>query len=149
RPGYYNLATIDVNGDGYLDFVSGTQTGSGGLLELFMNDGTGRSFTNTWHSRYYGAGLDSIETVLSVNLNNDGVPDIAAREIYSGLLVTLFGSGSGAPFIEQNVTSLGNRTFALAAGRVNDDALDDLALYVGWGEVRVFVNRGDGSMSNY
>jgi len=44
---------------------------------------------------------------------------------------------------------LGDRTFALAAGRVNGDGVADLAAFVGWGRVRVFVNGGDGLMSNY
>jgi hypothetical protein len=149
QPGYYNLAVVDANGDGFLDFVSGTQTGSGGLLALFINDGTGRSFRKTWQSRLYGSGYDSIQTVLNANLNGDGLPDIAAREIYGGRLVTLFGTNSSVPFVEHSETYLGDRTFALAAGRVNGDALDDLAVHVGWGQVRVFVNRGDGSMSNY
>lgn len=149
QPGYYNLAVVDANGDGFLDFVSGTQTGGGGLLALFVNDGTGRSFRKAWQSRLYGSGYDSIETVLSVNLNGDGLPDIAAREIYGGRLVTLLGTNASAPFVELSDTYLGDRTFALAAGRVNGDTLDDLAVHVGWGQVRVFVNRGDGSMSNY
>jgi hypothetical protein len=84
-----------------------------------------------------------------VNLNNDGNIDIAAIEIYSGLLVTLLGTPTGNSFVEQNVMALGDRTFALAAGRVNADAVTDLAVHVGWGSVRVFVNRGDGSLSNY
>lgn len=147
-PGYYNLVTVDVNHDGFLDFVSGTQTGGGGLIEVFTNNGVGTRFSSTWRSRLYGSGYDSIQTVLSVNLNGDDLPDIAAREIYGGRLITLFGANSGAPFIEHSETYLGNRTFALAAGRVNGGALDDLAVGVGWGQARVFANRGDGSMSN-
>jgi len=148
-PGYYNLTTLDVNRDGFLDIVSGTQTGSGGLIELFTNSAAGTRFTRAWQSRYYGSGSDSIQTVLSVNLDNDGLPDIAAREIYGGRMVTLLGTAAGNSFVERQETFLGERTFALAAGRVNSDALDDLAATVGWGVVRVFVNRGDGSMSNY
>lgn len=147
--GYYNLATVDVNRDGFLDIVSGTQTGSGGLIELFTNNGAGTSFTKTWQSRYYGSANDSIQTVLNVNLNNDGLPDIAAREIYGGRMVTLFGTASGDSFVERSETFLGERTFALAAGRVNGDGLDDVAVHVGWGQVRVSVNRGNGSMTNY
>ncbi len=149
RPGYYNLAVVDVNRDGFLDFVSGTQTGGGGLLELFTNDGTGRSFSRTWQSRIIGSGSDSIQTVLAVNLDGDGLPDIAAREIYGGRMITMLGTNSASPFVERSETYLGDRTFALAAGRVNGDGLDDLAVGVGWGQVRVFVNRGDGSLSNY
>jgi hypothetical protein len=148
-PGYYNLVVVDVNRDGFLDFVSGTQTGSGGLIEVFTNNGAGTRFSSTWRSRLYGSGYDSIQTVLNVNLNGDGLPDIAAREIYGGRLITLFGTNSSPPLVEHSETLLGNRTFGLAAGRLNGDALDDLAVGVGWGHVRVLVNRGDGSMSNH
>ena len=53
------------------------------------------------------------------------------------------------PFVENQEMILGERTFALAGGRLNGDGLDDLVAHVGWGQVRVFLNRGDGSMSNY
>ena len=149
RPGYNQLTTVDANRDGFLDIVSGTQTGNGGLIELFINDGTGTKFAKTWQSRLYGSGSDTISTVVGVNLNGDEYPDIAAREIYGGRLVTLFGSASGAPFVEHSETYLGERTFALAAGRVNGDGLDDLAVHVGWGQVRVFLNQGGGVLSNY
>ena len=149
QPGYYNLAVVDVNHDGFLDIVSGTQTSHGGLIELFTNDGTGWRFERTWQSQIYGSGFDSIETVLGVNLNNDGEIDVAAREIYSGLLVTLLGTHSGDSFVEKSVLSLGSRTFALAGGNVNGDTVTDLAVHVGWGRVRVFLNQGDGSMAGY
>jgi hypothetical protein len=149
RPGYYGLAFVDANQDGFPDLVSGTQTDEGGLIELFVNDGTGTNFTKTWQSRLYGVALDSIGTVLSVNLNNDGRADIAARETYSGLLVTLHGVATGATFVEQNVLPLRDRTFALAAGNINKDSLTDLVAYVGWGKVRVFVNQGNGPLVDY
>lgn len=147
QPGHTSTAVGDFNRDGWPDFVSGTQTGSGGMIELFTNDGTGGGFQKTWQSRLYGAGYDSIETVLALDLNNDGRLDLLAREIYRGLLVTLLGTNGAVPFVEQSVVPLGDRTFALAAGRVNGDAFPDLAAHVGWGRVLVFTNRGDGTMS--
>jgi hypothetical protein len=147
QPGYYALAFHDANGNGSPDLVSGTQTGQGGLIELFTNDGTGRSFSKTWQSRLYGSGLDAIETILSLDLNNDGRLDIAAREIYGGLLLTLLATNGAVPFVERSVVPMGARTFALAAGRVNGDMLPDLAAHVGWGQVRVFTNQGDGGMA--
>jgi hypothetical protein len=147
QPGYYGLTFLDANQDGFPDLVSGTQTGRGGLIELFVNDGTGTNFTRSWQSRLYGSGYDSISTVLTANLNDDGHPDIAAREIYSGQLVRLFGSTAGNSFTETNVTWLGDRTFALAGGNVNGDSLTDLAVHVGWGRVLVFVCRTNGALS--
>lgn len=148
QPGFYNLAARDVNRDGFVDIVSGTQTGHGGLIELFINNGRGMNFTRTWESNLYGSGNDSIQTVLSVNLNGDHLPDLVAREIYGGRLITFIGAANDAPFVEHRETFLGDRTFALAAGKVNGDSLDDLVVYVGWGEARVLVNQGGGVMSN-
>lgn len=146
--GYYIGPLVDVNGDGFLDILSGTQTGAGGAVLVSTNRGTGTNFAAMWQSRYFGSANDSVETVLSVNLNGDNLPDLAAREIYGGRLLTFMGTSNAVPFVEHRETSLGDRTFALAAGRVNGDSLDDLAVYVGWGEARVLVNQGGGVMSN-
>jgi hypothetical protein len=146
---YYIGPLVDVNKDGFLDILSGAQTGAGGSVMVATNRGTGTDFSMMWQSRYFGSANDSVETVLSVNLNGDNLPDIAAREIYGGRLVTFLGSTSAVPFVELRDLPLGDRTFALAAGRVNGDALDDLAVCVGWGSVRVMVNRGDGVMTNH
>lgn len=146
--GYYIGPLMDVNRDGRLDIVSGLQTGQGGAVMATVNSAAG-VFQTAWQSSLYGSGYDAVETVLRVNLNGDGIPDLAAREIYGGRLITFFGTTNAAePFVEHRVTGLGDRTFALAAGRVNDDGLDDLAAHVGWGEVRVFVNNGGGQLSN-
>ena len=149
QPGHYGLACVDVNRDGFPDLVSGTQTGQGGLLELFINGGDGTTFAKTWQSRMYGSSYDSISTVLSVNLNGDDRPDIAAREIYSGQLITLLVSDNGNAFVETNVVWLRDRTFALAGGNINRDSLTDLAAHVGWGRVRVFVSRGNGLVTQH
>jgi hypothetical protein len=146
QPGYYALAVVDVNHDGFPDLVSGSQTSTGAVIELLVNDGTGRSFLKSW-SRRYGVASDAIETVLVANLNGDGFPDIAAREIYSGLLITLHGTGGTDWFMQRNLLSLVDRTFALAGGNVNKDSLTDLAVHVGWGLVRVFVTQEDGSLA--
>ena len=149
QPGYYGLAVGDVNRDGLPDLVSGTQTAFGGLIELFANAGTGTNFIHRWQSPLYGVAYDSIATVVIGNLNDDNWPDLAAREIYSGLLVTLHGTNGGNSFVERNVVPLGERTFALAGGNVNGDSLTDLAVYVGWGKVRVFVTQSGGSLTEF
>lgn len=147
--GYYPGQLVDVNRDGLLDLVSGSQTGNGGAVMVSTNTGSD-AFRTAWQSRLFGSGYDSIETVLSVNLNGDGIPDLAAREIYGGRLITFMGTtNAAAPFVEHRETYLGDRTFSLAGGRLNGDGLDDLVAHVGWGRVRVFLNQGDGSMSNY
>jgi hypothetical protein len=148
QPGYYALTATDVNNDGYLDLISGTQTGIGGLVELFTNS-PGSGFTKSWQSRLYGSGYDSIETVLTANLNGDDATDLVAREIYSGLLITFLGTRGANPFTEHTILPFGDRTFALATGKIDGDALTDMAAHVGWGQVRVFLSQGDGSVSEY
>jgi hypothetical protein len=144
QPGYYSLAVVDVNGDGLPDVASGTQTGKGGRIDLFENL-TGDSFSRAWASQLYGTGNDAIETLLVANLNDDGVPDLLGREIYSGLLVSLLGVRDSFGFQEQEVLRLGGRTFALAAGDIDRDGVTDAAVCVGWGQVQVFQNQGDGT----
>ena len=79
--GYYLGPLVDVNRDGLLDIVSGSQSGNGGVVMVSTNTGSG-AFRTAWQSRLFGSDYDSIETVLSMNLNGDGVPDLAMREIY-------------------------------------------------------------------
>jgi hypothetical protein len=147
-PGYYGVTTLDANRDGFLDLVSGTQTGHGGLIELFINDGSGTRFTKTWESALYGSGYDSINSLITLDLNGDSYPDLASREIYGGRLITPLGSDGTLPFVPNSVTGLGDRTFALAGGDLNGDGRDDVVTYVGWGQVKVFMNQGNGSLSN-
>ena len=148
RPGYSGLVVGDMNRNGWPDLVSGTQTQFGGQIQLFTNTSIGTTFAHAWGSRFYGVAEDSIKNVVIGNLNGDDWPDIAAQEIYSGLLVTLHSTNNGSAFLERNLIGLGDRTFALAGGNVNGDSLTDLAVHVGWGNVRVFTTRADGSLSN-
>lgn len=147
--GYYIGPLMDVNRDGLLDIVSGSQTGQGGVVTSAANSGDG-VFQAAWQSRLYGSGYDSVETVLRLNLDGDGIPDLAAREFYGGRLITFMGTTNAtAPFAENRVMEMGERTFALVGGRLNGDSVDDVAAYVGWGQVRVFMNQGSGTLTNY
>ena len=150
EPGFYSLDLADVNSDTFADILSGTQTGSGGMVEIFQNNGSGTSFEKTWESARYGSTpAANIYDVFSTKLNDDNFPDIAAIEIYDGLLLTFSGDGTGTSFTEETVLNLVERTFSLATGNVNDDNLTDLAAHVGWGQVRVFLSQDDGSVSEY
>jgi len=149
-PGYYGVTAVDANRDGFPDLVSGTQTGGGGLIELFLNNGSGTRFTRSWSSGLYGSSSDAVQNVVVLNLNGDAHPDLVSREIYQGLLISHLGAGNGpAPFVQNSVMTMDERTFALAGGRLNGDSVDDVAAYVGWGQVRVFLNQGDGTLTNH
>jgi len=146
-PGYDSLDLADVDGDTFADILSGTQTVTGGMIEVFRNNGLGTSFQKTWESGKYGQFFSgTINNIFAANLNGDGSPDIAATEIYAGLLLTFLGDGTGSSFTQKTRLNLGDRTFSLAVGNVNGDNLTDLAVYVGWGRVHVFLSQGDGSL---
>jgi hypothetical protein len=142
--GYYLSPPADANRDGFLDLISGTQTEAGGLIELFINDGTGTNFVKRWQSRLYAGNYYTVQSVLPVNLNGDDRIDLAAREIYGGRLITLFGSAATTAFVDSEVIGTGERTFSLASGRVNGDTLDDIACYAG--SAQVFVAQTNGSL---
>lgn len=148
HPGYASQAMLDLDGDALPEVISGTQTGNGGLIELFQNV-SGATFVKAWESRLYGTGFDTIATVLFADLNNDDVPDLLAREIYGGLLVSLFGMPGSFSFEEKTVRQLGDRTFALTIGNLDGDQTSDAAVHVGWGQVRVLRNDGAGVLSDF
>lgn len=138
-PGYDSVGLANVNSDTSLDILSGTQTGSGGKVEVFLNNSSGTNFSKSWESALYGADAGTINNVFSATLNSDSATDIVATEIYSGTLVTFTGNGTGTSFTQRDLLSLGNRAFGLAVGKVNTDTLTDSAVYVGWGQARVFL----------
>jgi len=149
RPGYASLDLADVNDDSFLDLLTGTQAYNGGKIEIFLNNGSGTSFTKSWESVLYGGIAGTIRNIFSATLNDDNAPDIVATEIYDGLLATFTGDGTGTSFVEQNVLSLGGRAFGLAVGKVNTDTLTDIAVYAGHGQARLFLAQSDDSLSAY
>ena len=147
----YSISLADINNDSSLDIVSGTQTDDGGKVETFLNNGSGTNFVKTWESELYGDEDGDIDNVLSATLNSDNAPDIVATEIYSGTLVTFAGNGTDTSFTQRDLLTFGDdeRAFSLAVGNVNNDTLTDIAVYFGWGRVRVFTAQNTNSILQY
>jgi Secretion system C-terminal sorting domain/FG-GAP-like repeat len=146
---YRCLDLADLNNDNFLDILSGTQTQSGGLLEIYLNSESGKNFQVNWQSTFYGHSDGTIHNILAADLNDNLQKDIVATEIYDGLLLTFSGDGSGTNFQEELVKKLGTRTFALAVGNINGDSLSDIAVYSGWGEVRTFITNDIDSLKEF
>lgn len=102
-----SVALADMDGDGHVDIVSGTQSNS---IRIFHGNADG-TFATTSEG---GANLNSYSVVLGVaDLNSDGVPDILVSDA-DGLNVLLGAGNLGfdAPFPYALGASPG--TFALA-----------------------------------
>ncbi|MBP7686942.1 MAG: VCBS repeat-containing protein [Thermoflexales bacterium] len=141
------VAVADMNGDTALDIVAGEQSALGGVLDLFLNNGSGTVFTLTWHSPPLGAvSAGNVRDIVLGDLNQDAVPDIVASEIYSALLTTFTGDGTGLTFTQVLSQASGARTYSLAGGHLNGDALVDVVLNTD-GVLRAFTARSSGSLS--
>ena len=142
-----NLAVADMNGDKAPDIVAGEQSGHGGMLDLFLNNGAGSFFTHTWESPPLGevnAGI--FHDIVLGDLNHDTIPDIAASEIYNALLTTFVSDGTGLTFTQVMSEDLGNNIYRMAGGNLNGDALVDVVLNTD-GVLRAFTAQGSGVLS--
>lgn len=132
-----NSLTGDFNGDGNLDFV----TGSGGTGSRYIYYGNGRGqLTSGGALAMPGPYSPQYATV--ADLNGDGYQDLAVTPS-AGQLHTFFGSAQGLSQTPLNPINLPIGVSGLQAGDVNGDGRDDL-ITVQSAEVRVFLSTGGG-----
>jgi hypothetical protein len=142
-----DLALGDMNGDKAPDIVAGEQSGRGGIVDLFLNTGSGTSFTHTWQSPPLGdPNAGTFHDIVLGDLNHDSIPDIAASEIYNGLLTTFMNGGLGLTFTLAMAQNVGDPTFSMTGGNLNGDDLVDVVLNAG-GVLRAFKAQGNGFLS--
>ena len=132
--GSISMASGDLNGDGKLDLVVLTNTGS---VTVLTGDGTG----NFTASTPFAAG-SSGSSVAVADLNRDGFLDIAAVNPSSGTVTVLLGNGSGG-FTQQSAPAVGTQPYGVAVGDYDGDGILDLA--VGNSDGSVSILKGDGS----
>jgi hypothetical protein len=131
-----SLAAGDIDGDGDLDFIFGSQDTR--LLQAALQSGM-RAF-----SRGPDTPLpESPVTMVSADLDGDGLADAAAATGSGGILI-LPGRGDGALGPERSGPQGVARHF-IAAADVDGDGARDLAAILSSGAPAVFWNRGDGS----
>jgi hypothetical protein len=137
-PGDELLALADFNGDGKLDIVRSTQTGTINVA-LGNGDGTFR--------QAQGFQIPSILNTQSAvvgDFNGDGNLDLAFASQSSDVMTILFGNGDGTftRHTEYSVGSVSNNVNFMAAADFNADGALDIALVdFDSGQVSVFINR--------
>jgi FG-GAP-like repeat len=131
----------DLDGDGDQDVVVGGTTSSG-MVGAYLNDGNG-DLAFQVPVQPFGASPRALSTC---ELNGDGSPDVALID-YQTSVLTAFGNGDGT-FAAPNTYNTVSSPFALLAGDLNNDALDDLVVYRFQApHVSILLNPGDGTFN--
>lgn len=136
---YAPFAVGDFNGDGKLDFVTGTSEG----LEIMLGNGDGTFSVGSQVTLAHGAAAASVG-----DFNRDGVLDIAVSTHIStgggGQISVLLGNGDGTFAAPVSYTA-GYDPFLLAVGDLNGDGFPDIATTDVNEIFYVFINNGDGT----
>ncbi len=149
-----DLATGDFNGDGYTDMVFtegeyertncyGTTYPVGGGVKVLLGNGDG-SFTA---SAYLENG-NSPHFVVSGDLDDDGVPDLAVANDAGNDITLYTGNGDGT-FTEANSLAIDGLPGGMEIGDVDtNDALDLVVTAPENGLAHIFLGHGDGTFSS-
>jgi hypothetical protein len=116
----HDLVFADLDGDGYLDVVSGGKQRDAGVV-AWRNDTT--PFSGSWDS--ISVGEDDTDTVRGVavgDLNADGHPDIVAASIQGFTTTVIAWQNDGTPFSGSWVSN----TLAVTGDIMNATVLGDL-----------------------
>lgn len=141
------ITAANIDGDGKTDLYA--LDGSSGAIFALRGTGTGTgSFTVS--GRLYGAGLVP-EDVAAVDLNGDGINDVAAIGSFSFTLATALADGHGgfSTGLTPDTQSAGNGPTSLGAADFNHDGHQDLVVsdIANAGDTVLQLYNGTGSAS--
>lgn len=119
----FALAMADLNRDGFLDLaVSDDSLGSAGETDVLLGNGDG-----TFQPRRTTGGNANAREMLAVDVNGDGILDLASADALFQQASIQLGNGDGT-FQPGVAYPVGNLPVSLAAGDLNGDGQVDLAV---------------------
>ena len=135
-----SVAAADVNGDGKLDLISANSgDGSGNTLSVLTNNGNG-GFT-LQSTLIVGK---SPWSVIAVDVNGDGKPDLICANQSDGTLSVLTNDGNGG-FPTVATYTVGSYPYSVIAADVNGDGrMDLICANAGDSTLSVLTNNGRG-----
>ena len=120
---------LDVNGDGYIDYVSGDWFSA----SLWWRENPGKAGGRHWKKHFIDS-VGNVEVVLAWDMNGDGVPEIVPNTPGHPLRVfTLKRDAAGHPggsFVEQLIYP--KQGHGLGYGDIDGDGHKDFVLPTGW-----------------
>jgi hypothetical protein len=140
----FPLVTLDFNGDGNLDLVSG------GAAHIVMLLGHGDGSFTAIGNYPTGVAMTCIETA---DFNRDGILDLLTTAMGSSNYSVLLGNGNGTFTFHESKWSGGIAGECFGIGDLNEDTKLDLAIVnstslFGTGNVSVLLGDGEGSFGN-
>jgi hypothetical protein len=134
--GPFSVVASDLNGDGYLDLVTGNYSDYSISVLLGKGDGTFKA------KQDYAVG-SAPSSVIASDLNGDGYPDLAIS--WGDGVAVLLGKGDGT-FKARQVYATGSLAYSVLASDLNGDGYLDLATANRVGNsVSVLLGKGDGT----
>lgn len=113
-------ALADLTGNGILDIAVANESHS--QVTVFFGDGTG-GFDE---SKVISLPADTApRDIIAVDLNNDGITDLAVAGSGTGAVVVIAGEGGGA-FLEPAVLPIEHKPWSLVAGDISGNGIPDI-----------------------
>lgn len=139
-----SVTTADFNRDGIADLAISSNYYSSGPLVVLLGRGDG-TFTNSGNTASAGTNTQSI---VSGDLNGDGIPDLAATDSNTAGILVLLGNGDGT-FSSPTKSTVGSTSLTnlVIADFNNDGKLDLAAIGAYNSSISILLGNGDGTFT--
>ena len=133
------LVLADLNRDGHLD-VARPDPGSAESVAILLGKGDGH-FEETPR---FSVGVETLQSIVSADFNNDQIPDIAATGFSRSQIGIVLGTGAGG-FQAPQVTEA-HHDGDIVAADFNHDGKMDVAVADGFEDLSVLLGLGNGAL---